>query len=86
MEIVTSTIQGKLVWTATPSDPNNWVTRFDEENGDWKRYTGAKRIKGLATIMQNVHEITNEEHEANIQRYIDAWEEYAKTLPPTEEE
>lgn len=85
MEIATRTLQGKLIWIATPSDPNNWVTIFDEENGDWKRYSGAKKLMGLATVMQNVHEITDAEHEANLQRYIKAWEEYAKTLPIEEE-
>lgn len=76
MEIDVSTVQGKTVWTVTPSNPDNWISIRNEhaENFDWTRYVGTKRVRGLAINLQEAHEITDAEHQANLQRYLDAWE------------
>ena len=86
MEVVRKTVMGKEIFTATPSNPDNWVTTLNKENPDYLHYAATKSTTARIQVLPHVYEITDEEHEHNIDMYLKAVEEYEAQFPPVEEE
>ena len=75
MEVTYRTVLGVKLFTATPTDPDGWLTRLKEEDPDYLNYQAGKRVSGRLPSLAAWYEITNEQHEYNVLQQLKAIEE-----------